>query len=146
MEAHNHVFDAVCTLQPTSPLRRAEDIDTCVDLLEREHADAVVTVLRVPSEHNPHWVFFRNEDGALRLSTGENSIIARRQELPEAYCREGSVYVTRRDAIMVSGNLYGDRLLGHLMDARQSVNIDDFEDWARAEALLAAKVPLAAEP
>ena len=40
-------FDAVCILQPTTPLRRAADIDRCVELLETSGADAVVTMLPV---------------------------------------------------------------------------------------------------
>jgi CMP-N-acetylneuraminic acid synthetase len=146
LEAQGRRFDAVCILQPTSPLRRPEDIDACIELLDREEADAVVTALRVPDEHNPHWVFFAGADGSLHLSTGETSIIARRQELPPAYHREGSVYVARRDTIMVAGNLYGTRLIAYVIDARRSVNLDDLEDWQRAEEMLAAgNIPVAVE-
>lgn len=128
-------FDAVCLLQPTSPFRTSEDIDACVTLLEEGGADAVVSVRRVPDEHNPHWVYFRDESGALRLSTGEAQPIPRRQELPPAFHREGSVYVTRRDVVM-GGSLYGTRLLAYEVDPARSVNIDTMDDWARAEALL----------
>jgi len=146
LEAHDRHFDAVCTLQPTSPLRRADDIDACVELLARAEADAVVTTLRVPDEHNPHWVFFADEDGTLHSSTGAASIIPRRQELPPAYHREGSVYVTRRDTIMIAGNLYGKRLVGYAIDPRRSVNLDDLEDWQRAEEMLASgNIPVAVE-
>src|SRR5688572_9897282 len=34
MEDHAESFDALCLLQPTNPLRRSEDIDGCVELLE----------------------------------------------------------------------------------------------------------------
>jgi CMP-N-acetylneuraminic acid synthetase len=137
LEAAGDAFDAVCLLQPTSPLRTAETIDACVGLLEASGADAVVTVLRVPAEYNPHWVYFRAEDGALRLSTGEAQPIARRQALPAAYHREGSVYVTRRGVVMEGNSLYGTRVVGHEVSAAASVNIDDLSDWARAEELVA---------
>src|SRR5262245_47339603 len=42
-------FDAVCLLQPTSPLRRAADIDHCIEMLDATGADSVVTVLPVPA-------------------------------------------------------------------------------------------------
>ena len=76
------VFDALCLFQPTNPLRRPEDIDGCVELLEASGADAVVSMLPVPAEYNPHWVSFRGAEGHLRLSTGEDAPMPRRQELP----------------------------------------------------------------
>lgn len=127
-------FDAVCLLQPTSPFRRAGDIDGCIELLETEGLDAVVSVLAVPPEHNPHWVYFRDGGGLLRLATGEDQPIPRRQELPPAFHRDGSVYVTRRDVLMEGNSLYGRRLGGFLADSR-SVNLDTPADWERAERL-----------
>ena len=114
MEEHAESFDALCLLQPTNPLRRPEDIDGCVELLEASGADAVVSILAVPAEYNPHWVYFRGADGHLRLSTGEDAPLPRRQELPPAFHREGSVYVTRRDVIMHDDTLYGTKLLAIL--------------------------------
>jgi len=141
METGDARFDAVCLLQPTSPLRRHEDIDGCIELLEHTDADAVVTVLTVPVEHNPHWVYFQGEDGLLRLSTGEDSPIPRRQELPAAFHREGSVYATRREVLVDKNSLYGERLIGFPVDPERSVNIDGPQDWERAERLLKAISP-----
>ena len=138
LEAQGDTFDAVCLLQPTNPLRRASDIVACLDLLERSGADAVTTVLKVPAEYNPHWAYFANAEGCLQLSTGEREPIGRRQDLPQAFHREGSVYVTRRDVIMLTNSLYGERLLGFLMDEARSVNINNADDWERAERLVAA--------
>lgn len=132
------VFDAVCLLQPTSPFRPTGLIDRCVDLLESSGADAVATMLPVPPEHNPHWVWLREPTGALRLSTGDADPIARRQDLPPALHREGSVYVLRADGIR-RGTPYGDRIEAVVLDPATSVNIDDPDDWARAEALLASE-------
>ncbi|MGH7603720.1 MAG: cytidylyltransferase domain-containing protein [Gemmatimonadaceae bacterium] len=129
-------FDAVCLLQPTNPFRRSVDIDGCVELLSLSYADAVMSVLRVPAEYNPHWVYFRAEDGSLRLSTGEAEPIARRQLLPPAFHRDGSIYVTRRNAIMEQRSLYGMRVLGYEVDRAQTVNIDTPADWNRAEVLM----------
>jgi CMP-N,N'-diacetyllegionaminic acid synthase len=129
-------FDAVCLLQPTNPFRRPVDIDACVDLLSISYADAVMSVLRVPAEYNPHWVYFRAEDGSLRLSTGEPEPIARRQLLPPAFHRDGSIYVTRRNAIMDQRSLYGTRVLGFEVDRARAVNIDTPADWSRAEILM----------
>jgi CMP-N,N'-diacetyllegionaminic acid synthase len=130
-------YDAVCVLQPTTPFRRAADIDACIDRLRRSALDAVVSVAPVPAEHNPHWVYFTGGDGLLRLATGEATPIARRQDLPAAYHRDGAVYVVRRDVLM-AGSLFGTRLGGYLSDAPTTINIDTPEDWARADEALNA--------
>ena len=131
-------FDALCLLQPTNPLRTAHDIDCCIELFDQSGADTVITVLPVPAEHNPHWVYFQSADGTLRLSTGESTPIPRRQELPLAFHRDGSVYVTRVGVVLDANTFYGSKTIGYPMSADRSVNIDDRHDWARAEALLAA--------
>jgi CMP-N,N'-diacetyllegionaminic acid synthase len=138
LEDRGEYFDAVCLLQPTNPFRRSEDIDGCIELLEQSGADAVVTMLPVPAEHNPHWVYFQNADGSFRLSTGEASPISRRQDLPAAFHREGSVYVTRRDVVIEKQSLYGERLVGYMVKPAESANIDTVQDWNRAAAKLSA--------
>ena len=140
LERQGDAFDAVCLLQPTSPFRRPEDVDACVDLLEAEGLDAVISVLPVPSEHNPHWVYFRDGEGLLRLATGEDQPIPRRQELPLAFHRDGSIYVVRREVLMRENSLYGRRLGGYVMpEPERSVNLDTLADWAKAESLAAEK-------
>jgi CMP-N-acetylneuraminic acid synthetase len=136
VEATDGAYDAVCLLQPTAPLRGSEEIDACIELLERAGADTVITVRRVPEEYNPHWVYFADESGALHLSTGEAAPIARRQELPPAFHRDGAVYVARRAVVMERGSLFGDRVLGYEADREHTVNIDGPADWRRAEQLV----------
>lgn len=137
LEKQNQYFDAVCLLQPTNPLRRAEDIDKCIDLLESSGADSVISVLRVPDHYNPHWVYWQNDIGEMVLSTGESSPVPRRQDLPPAYHRDGSIYVTRRTVLDEYGNLYGAKLRGYELEHRSGINIDTHEDWTLAEELLA---------
>ena len=139
LERHGETFDAVCLLQPTSPFRRAETIDACVALLERTGADSVVSVVPVPPEHNPHWVYFRSADGLIRLAMGESAPIPRRQALPPAYCRDGSVYVSRSAVVLERGTLYGDRVAGFVSEEEDVVNLDEMDDWRRAETLAAAR-------
>lgn len=129
-------FDAVCLLQPTNPLRRSEDIDNCIDLLEKTGADSVFTVRRVPDEYNPKWVYWKEADDRMSLSTGDNLPVPRRQELPPAYHRDGSVYVTRCCSLQAYGNLYGIDTRGYEIAGGHHINIDTFNDWAAATTLL----------
>jgi CMP-N-acetylneuraminic acid synthetase len=134
-------FDAVCLLQPTNPLRRPEDIDGCIELLESTQADAVVTVRRVPDEYNPSWVFWKDDKGKMSLSTGDIVPISRRQDLKPAYHRDGSVYVSRCDSLKSSGNLYGNDVRGYETLQTEYVNIDTQDDWVVASALMEQRLP-----
>jgi CMP-N-acetylneuraminic acid synthetase len=133
LEANGDRLDAICLLQPTHPFRTAEEIDACIERLEQTDADAVMTVSLIPHEYNPHWAYWMNTDGALHLSTGETNPIPRRQALPPAYHREGSVYVTRRDVLVNQNTLYGNRVIGYPVDKAHRINIDTLDDFHRAE-------------
>ena len=135
LEARGERYDAVCLLQPTSPLRSARDIDACIELLDRSGADAAVSIARVPVEYNPHWVYFADASGDLRIATGEPDPIPRRQDLPPAFHRDGSIFVTRRDVLMDRDSLYGTRLVGY-ESTSASLDLDTLEDWEEAEAIL----------
>lgn len=136
LEAQGARFDAVCILQPTSPLRLSTDIDSAIEVFEKSNADSVVSVLEVPICFNPHKIYLMRDDGSLYLSTGEPEPISRRQNIPPAYRRNGAVYLSRRDVVMQQDSLYGKRVMGVLMPEDRSIDIDTLEDWDRAEALM----------
>jgi CMP-N,N'-diacetyllegionaminic acid synthase len=139
LERREQRFEAVCLLQPTVPFRIAGEIDACVERLRATGADTVITVSPVPPTFNPHWVFVRDAAGYLSLSTGEPRPIARRQDLPPAWYRDGSVYVARRDVVVEQGSLFGPRVVGHEVARGPHVNIDTMSDWALAEAIASAQ-------
>jgi len=132
-------FDAVCLLQPTNPLRKADLIDRCVKEFEHQQADSLITVRSVPHEFNPHWIFEENKQGFLSLATGEKEIIPRRQELPEAYYRDGSVYITKTEELLNKRSLYGEKIAYLNTDGVPHINIDTMADWKKAERLLCAE-------
>ena len=47
MEERGERYDAVCLLQPTSPLREADEIDACIAMLAAGESTAVMTVRRI---------------------------------------------------------------------------------------------------
>lgn len=130
-------YDLVCLLQPTSPMRLSSDIDRAVALMDAQAADTVFSALPVPAEHHPYWTWLVQPDGTL------SSLVAgdpppRRQDLPPAVHREGSVYVATVALVEARRSLYGNRVVAFEIDPARSVNIDTPDDWARAERLIAA--------
>jgi CMP-N-acetylneuraminic acid synthetase len=133
------LFDAVCLLQVTSPFRAIGLIDMALKKFHQQNADSLMSVLKVPDHFNPHWTFETSHDGFLKISTGEDKIISRRQELPICFFRDGSIYITKTEVIS-AGSLYGNRIAFYENDPNFYINIDTLDDWAKAEKwLLEAK-------
>ncbi|RRO22858.1 acylneuraminate cytidylyltransferase family protein [Flavobacteriaceae bacterium 14752] len=134
-ENQGEFFDAVILLQVTSPFREPNFIDKAIQKFKTSNSDALVSVLPVPHEYNPHWVFKPDSKGYLQIATGESQIIKRRQDLPEAYFRDGSIYITKTKFIK-QGSFFGEKLSFIKSDPATYVNIDTLEDWRKAENIL----------
>ena len=128
-------FDAVILLQVTSPFRLKGFIDQAIQKFIQSDVDALVSVLPVPHEYNPHWVFETDENDNLKISTGEKQIIKRRQDLPKAYFRDGSIYITKTEVIK-KGSFFGKKLSYIESNQDMYVNIDTMDDWKKAEEMV----------
>lgn len=126
-------YDAVCLLQPTSPFRSFDAIDEAIAKFENGNTDSLLSVLEVPHEYNPHWVYEQEANGALRISTGEKEIIKRRQDLPKAFYRDGSIYLTKTKILIEQKSFYGDSIGFVQSDPQYACNIDTMKDWEKAE-------------
>ena len=135
LENQGEFYDAVCLLQPTSPFRLNGFIDKAIQKFIQDEADALVSVLPVPHEFNPHWAFEPNEKGLLQIATGDKEIIKRRQDLPQAFFRDGSIYITKTSVIK-EGSFYGTKLSYIENNPDFYVNIDTPQDWIKAEEKL----------
>ena len=135
LASKNECFDAICLLQPTSPFREKGFIEKAISIFSTADLDALVSVLPVPHEYNPHWVFEKDKEGLLQIATGENEIIKRRQELPQAFFRDGAIYLTKIASIK-KGTFYGEKLGYIESNPDLYVNIDTMEDWIKAEQKL----------
>ncbi|MHB1147219.1 MAG: acylneuraminate cytidylyltransferase family protein [Lutibacter sp.] len=129
-------FDAVCLLQVTSPFRTVDFADKAIEKFMESGCDSLVSVQQVPNEYNPHWTFEVNQEGNLTITTGEEKIISRRQELPKAYHRDGSIYLTKTEVLLNQNSLYGKSTTFIESSSEFYVNIDTIADWEQAEKLL----------
>ncbi|MBW2937709.1 acylneuraminate cytidylyltransferase family protein [Aureisphaera sp. CAU 1614] len=129
-------FDAVCLLQVTTPFRDKGFIDKAIQRFIASGTDSLISVQEVPHEYNPHWVFKVSNNGTLKIATGESQIITRRQELPEAFIRDGSIYLTRAKTLLEQNSLYGNSISYIESNPSYQINIDTIHDWEKAEKIL----------
>jgi CMP-N,N'-diacetyllegionaminic acid synthase len=135
-EKQNIFFDAVCLLQVTSPFRTVTFLEEAINKFIQNDCDSLVSVQKVPHEYNPHWTFEVNEVSNLKIATGENKIISRRQDLPIAYHRDGSIYITKTEVLLNQKSLYGEKIAFIESLPKFYVNIDTIDDWKTAEKMI----------
>ena len=128
------IFDYAVILQPTSPFRLPEDIDRTLEKLIKSGADSAVTLVDVDNYH-PVKAKKLEGDKVLPYCFTEPEG-TRRQDFPPAYRRSGAIYAMRRDLLMKDNRLYGDNIVGHIVPAERSVDIDTPFEWFRAEWML----------
>lgn len=125
--------DAIVLLQPTSPLRRGEDIDGAIEAFERCGADTVTAVR--PTQDHPYWTWRDAYGGRLAPFFSLAEMGMDRKDLPAAYVENGAAYVMRRE-LVDAGRIYGDCVVPYLMDEIGSIDVDTPLDLAWAEFVL----------
>ena len=139
-EQKNNSFDAVCLLQPTVPFRNLKDVNRALEKFIEHDADSLISVREVPHVYNPHWVYLENKESEyLELALSLESIIPRRQDLPKAYHRDGSIYITKKEVVLKQKSLYGTKIIHHVMENSPDINIDTMADWEAAVAYTKTK-------
>jgi CMP-N-acetylneuraminic acid synthetase len=133
-EHYGQRFDVSILLEPTSPLRRAEDLTATVTaLLEGDHK-AAATVSPAPAHFTPHKCLTVS-DGRIGFYHAEGAKHSIRQTIPDYYFRNGICYALRRRTLMEEGTILGNDCAAVIIE-RPIVNIDEPFDLELAEFLL----------
>lgn len=117
----------VLLLQPTSPLRTAEDIRACVALGKEKDADAVVSVF-TPHKHP-----------CTATPRPDGTVAVMRETVPDDVLKlNGALYLVRSRVLREQRTLYPARTFAYRMPASRSADVDTVEDLELAEAILRA--------
>ncbi len=128
---------AVMLLQPTSPLRTVSHIRQAVGMLGS--SDSVCSVFPVPLTMCPHYVMKMDAMGNLVNFLDEGRAVTRRQDVPQAFVRDGTIYLTRTSVLTEQRSFYGARCQPMVLEPWESLSIDSEEDWRLAEQRLRGK-------
>jgi CMP-N-acetylneuraminic acid synthetase len=121
-ENEKYVPDICVHLRPTSPVRKAEDIDHIIEVLESNpHLDSVRSVAE--NLETPYKMWFRDEEGLLKPIVQwdlqgkviEEAYNMPRQKLPVTYLQNASVDVMRASTILEKNSMTGDAIYGYVM-------------------------------
>ncbi|HAT8530573.1 acylneuraminate cytidylyltransferase family protein [Vibrio vulnificus] len=133
--AQGEEFDFVLLLQPTSPIRSADDIRHAIEQLKAHTADAVVSVC--PCDHSPLWANTLPDDRSMADFIRHEVSQLRSQDLPDYYRINGAIYLTRVSRFYQENSLFlSSNIFAYVMDNESSVDIDHELDFLIAETVL----------
>ena len=127
-------FEYLVLLQPTSPMRRTEDIDGAIERCVKRGAPACVSVCE--PEKSPLWMLRLDADGIVHPLFPSQPIPYRRQDAPSVFALNGAVYVARTDHLKLGGTFLAPGAIGYQMPKERSFDVDTELDIAIVDFLL----------
>lgn len=130
-ENQGEEYDYVMLLQPTSPLRTAEDIDNAIEKAAENDADSIMS-LKELTDFSVKKIKKVAEDIIFPFLDDEGATSSQRQNLEKVYKRNCAIYLTKTKYIL-RGDLFGKLSLAYLMPEERSIDINQPVDFELAE-------------
>lgn len=124
--------DSVILLQPTSPLRTADDIDRAIESFLKESMDSLISVHKM-IEH-PYECVKLEREGWSYLAKPLKKVVRRQDYQEEFFYINGAIYIAKTE-FLIRGKtfiVYGKTGL-YFMNPANGVDIDNEFDLKRAE-------------
>lgn len=120
-------YDLVITLQPTSPMLEASDIDRAIRMMNASPSTETL-ISAVPERH----LYWKKEQGSFQPIHKKR---VNRQDIDPIYKETGALFISRRKVVKPENRIGGKVSLFELLPEK-SVDIDTKEDWMVAENLM----------
>ena len=127
-------FDYIAFLQPTSPLRNSNHIDTAIELLLSSNANALISIYEINNKVLKS--FTKNDNSYIHGVVNDAYPFLRRQDLPKAYMSNGAIYLIKTEVFIHNRSLITDKTIGYEMNEIESIDIDSDDDLKQAAAFL----------
>jgi YrbI family 3-deoxy-D-manno-octulosonate 8-phosphate phosphatase len=133
--AEGYEPDLVVFLQATSPVRRPNDVQAAIEMLEHEHADSVFSACPA------HGFVWRSHRDQLTAMTYDYRQRPRRQEIGEDLIENGSIYVFKPWVLRQQNNRLGGKVAVYRMHPLDSFQVDEPGDIELLERLASRDRP-----
>ena len=122
----------IFNLQPSSPLRNAQDIVASWETLQAQKADFLVSATPI-DPHYFHWALIeKNQSYAMYFG---KEYLKERPLLPEVLRPNGAIKLARLDSVKETGNFFGPNLAVHIMPEERGIHVATAFDFLCAEAV-----------
>lgn len=135
LEARGERYDAVITLQPTSPMRTAEDLMDGIRMFDEGDADSLIAVYE-DAKANGFNYYRMGENHAGIAEHKEHNTGIRRQDMKPMYVRNGALYISSIALLKERRLIIGDVPLLYVMPKERSIDVDSMMDFEYIELLM----------
>lgn len=129
-------YSHILLLQPTSPFRTHEHIDTLIEYFFKNCFQCSVSVTN-PEKH-PYWMFKMTPEKILEPFS-EEKIPSNRQSLPSVYVLNGAMYLAEISFLLETKSFLSKKTTAFLMKQEHSLDIDTELDLKIANYLIKNK-------
>ncbi|HBM15427.1 MAG TPA: acylneuraminate cytidylyltransferase family protein [Lentisphaeria bacterium] len=136
LENAGKYFDHIVLLEPTSPLRKKDDLTCAIQqLIDNENADGIISVGEV---HMEHPMIVKKITDANRIASYIDDLkkITQRQQADKAYFPYGVIYMVKASVFKAKKMFYTDNVIPYHIERWQNYEIDDIWDFICVEAIL----------
>lgn len=133
---YNKQYDAVMTLQATSPLRKVETIKTFIESYERNY-DKYDAMLTLHENRIDHWVC--DDNG--KFERLYPNAPRRRQERKPLYMENSCIYITSVDSLLATKSVLGYRPNGFIISEEEGMDINEPIDIKIIEGIMGGNNP-----
>lgn len=132
---NDYDFEIVVLLQPTSPLRTTNDIDSSIQLFLKRDCTSVISVC---DTRKLYWSL-KLENGYLIPFFKKKYVAMRRQHLPQLFMPNGAIFISTLCNIYNKKSFYTERIIPYIMPLERSIDIDTDIDFMLAEQVIIKK-------
>ena len=131
-------YDIIVDLDVSSPLRKSNDLDNCLELFLQKNPDVLFSV--VNARRNPYYNMVEEKtDGFVELSKPPQNAIVRSQNAPKVYDMNASIYFYNRNYLVNTSDksvVFAKKATVYVMDNITSFDIDSENDLRYVDYLI----------
>ena len=127
-------FDIIIDLDATSPLRNIDDIIKAKNKFVRNKYENLISVCH--SRKNPYFNIVEKTKKGLKLVREKKKNYVRRQDAPDVYDINASIYIWKRAALLNTNKVVTNITGFYIMPKIRSIDIDDYFDFKLVEFLM----------
>jgi len=132
---YNTKYSIIFDLDPTSPIRKASDLDNAFNLFLNKKPDVLYSVCK--ARRSPYFNMVElNDKGYAHLSKPLKKKIYRSQDSPSVYDMNASIYIYKRDFLLQSSSVHSGKAVVYIMEDIAAFDIDREIDFKFIEFLL----------
>ena len=121
----------------TAPLRNINDIKNSYEQFINEKSNKLISV--TPCKRNPYFNMVEKVNNKVQIVKKNIKKIGRRQEAPEVFDMNASIYIWTRKELLKKNSKYDKKTSLYIMPAERSIDIDSLFDWKLVEYILKKK-------